>query len=474
MQKIFFFIFILSFYINLTKAQTKCLKIDLDAGNNVPSKCFCLKGENNLDILQCIDPTMTQMPSDFSTSTNIEFSTVTFVGSSVKSLAQNQFKNLRLVENAQIFLSGIETFESDVFKEGITSRNPYSVFISDSLFYSLTTNKPFANATFSVLEFKNFTFPDFIPESSFADSKIDTLRFKSPNEESVSPFFVRDPFAEDISIRKFEIQNAGNIFKNNNPGLRFGIDGGLLNNLVFADLEELSIVNTNLDYIQSFIFNQESYFTKLQTIRLENVGLKELITTELFQISETASWLSGRLKRIYIGLDSEFQLSSDYICYFADLNSTTTILMYDSTGTSDAISCSCTIYWIYQNYEFSIQATSSDFKYIPKCLVNKENVQQGLQTCRLSKDSLQYCRASSVTTTTTTASTIVATNSNINGLTEAESRAMLNLMIALIVCTSVLIVGVAVGLSLILFFIWKVLKKSSTSVAPLSSSKNTV
>ena len=482
---------------------SNCLKPDISSENEPASKCKCFLISLQLNTLECTDPTMTQIPIDFSTDNNIEFGYVNFVGSSIKIMSKNQFKNLRLSQDATIILSGIEEFEDDVFSNGLVSSTPFRLVIMQSSLFSLYFNSPFRRATFTQLEFVNFTLQLPIQTTNFAGSMIDTLIFKSPNQNSISPFFTPQPFLEKSTIRKLKIENARDIFKKNSDNNRFGIDNGLLNNKVFAELNELEIINTNVDFIESFIFTQELNYKSLNTVRFENIGLKELITKEVSISYEEPNWLSStRLKRVYLGheVDSRFQFLDEYLCYFVDLNPEITIFMYDNLDSSDGISCTCTVYWIYRNFDFSILNSDPDSKYIPKCLKDKDNVQKELLSCLKNKDPVKYCKEEKIIenlTNSTTIASLTSTNSGTSVTTDNSKSSMTtspdttknpdttttannelkeiyNLMIALIVCVSVLILGIVAGFAMIFIFIFKLLKKTSTTVFPLNNIKNTI
>ena len=441
----------------------KCLKPDISLENEPASRCKCFIDDSFLNVLQCSDPEMTELPVDFTTDNEVEFSYVTFLGSSVKSLTKNQFTNLRLAENAKMTLSGIEQYADDVFSEGIITSFPFHLIIRDSLLNTLEFFKPFNQVSLKELEFFNFSLPEFT-ESNFDGCKIETLSFTSPRSDSFSPYFVTDPYDEYVEIKRLKIENVGDIFRKNSKDGRFGVDYNLLNVKVFSELEELAIINTNLDYIEPIVFTGDIYLKNIHTVRFENIGLKDRILEKLDEKYEMPNWLgSSRLKRVYLGIDS--QLSDEFLCYFVDINEQTQLFIYDSSGSSDGIYCTCTVYWIYRNYNFSISSSDPDWKYIPYCLKNKENVQQGLQTCLNYTNPLKYCKGETETTleeTTLPVTTKIPTTDTKSN----ELKYIYDLMIVQIVCMSVLIVGVGVGFTIVLIFIFKIFKKTSTTVSP--------
>ena len=69
------------------------------------------------------------------------------------------------------------------------------------------------------------------------------------------------------------MENNGRIFKENSLTGRFGLDSIMLNKMIFESLEEIEIVNTLIEFIEAGCLLE---LEKLQSIRLENVGLRDV------------------------------------------------------------------------------------------------------------------------------------------------------------------------------------------------------
>lgn len=156
-----------------------------------------------------------------------------------------------------------------------------------------------------------------------------------------------------------KISNVRDIFSVNSPIRKFVLDDLLLNPLLFADLIELEILNTRIDYILSASL---SLLPNLRVVRLENVNLRSIIdhyfdeelpalADENLMIDYTddrVNWLSNRnLDKVYLGRD-RFELGDDDLCYFAGMSPNTTVYLYDNIDSAAGVQCTCTIYWIYR------------------------------------------------------------------------------------------------------------------------------
>lgn len=144
----------------------------------------------------------------------------------------------------------------------------------------------------------------------------------------MSPAFRRSSQIGSIHIRKFKLENGYSIYKQNALTGSFGIDPILMNYFMFENLEEIEIVNTFIDFIQSGALAPLKH---LRVVRLENVNLKNVIDFYFtqFQIGQTISfmdedvnWMANpRIREIYLGREETgFGFQNEYLCYFAGLN----------------------------------------------------------------------------------------------------------------------------------------------------------
>ena len=187
---------------------------------------------------------------------------------------------------------------------------------------------PFQRTNFTELDFNECSLTATIVINGFIDANINELIIRNPNADSIGPIFRRGSLVGDINIKQFRIINAFRIFSKNSPTGYFAIDPLVMNFFMFKELEELEITNTFIDFIQP-----ESLLPlkKLKTLRLENVGLKNVINAyfDRFQIEqiefeneEVSLMANGNLKRIFLGHEESDStwLDNESICYFAGLN----------------------------------------------------------------------------------------------------------------------------------------------------------
>lgn len=153
---------------------------------------------DNVNILECSDPLLTEIPSDFGWSDNqIEWDYVSFIGSSIKMINQKAFKNLKLKENATLIIGNIIEFKNDIFSdETFYYDNKFRFVIEKSDLSSLSVFSPFGKVNFSELAFVECLHNAY-PQGLFEQVNIDLFTIKSANPSSPSPFFSRDPPFKD-------------------------------------------------------------------------------------------------------------------------------------------------------------------------------------------------------------------------------------------------------------------------------------
>lgn len=345
-------------------------------------------------------------------------------------------------------------------------------------YVSLFAREVFKNVNLSYLEFRNCLIPESLTSSGFLGSRIDVLTFNEPGEGSYGPYFKRIFDRKEIHVRKLEIKNAYSVFKKTTG--QFGLDFLLLNEKMFQYLEELSVVNTYLDYIEprSFMFLENLKIVRLENVNLKNVILFYFIELSLTQpeqeiefTSEEVNWLANkRVERVYLGREqyseSKFAFEDEYLCYFAGLSANKLVFIYDSIDefVINNFECTCSIYWIYSKIENFEEFLVSDYdaRYVPECvrsLKNSSNIQAKLDSCLNGSNPNQFCKYSQFTTTdlsTTTITTETTTTSikttveittkvsfnstRVISETTGENSSVFYIMISLLVITSLILV----------------------------------
>lgn len=286
------------------------------------NKCQCIF-QDDINLLECTDPSITSQVIDFSSKEAWDH--VNFIGSSIREL--KEFKNLSLKPRGTIRVSGIESFDDDLF-QSTNYIGKLGLYIENSSTESLKVKAPFRNTSFSELDINDSVLGQYITITTFIDSNVDILSIRNPKKDSASPAFRRDFLIGDISIKKFLLKNGFGIYKANSPTGNFAIDPILMNIFMFQHLEELEIVNTYLDFIIPAVLLP---LEKLKVVRFANVNLKNVIGyyfSDQFQFGSdnfedaSVNWLANpRIQEIYIGREDSFKFQNDYLCYFAGLNS---------------------------------------------------------------------------------------------------------------------------------------------------------
>ena len=119
-----------------------------------------------------------------------------------------------------------------------------------------------------------------------------------------------------------------------------------------------------------------SLLPNLNTVRLENVGLRAIIdhyfeeelpmmmlsgeiTSEGIDLSDSRiNWLANRrIHRVFLGRErlhqktmQAFEFRDEDLCYFVGLGPNTTVYLYDNLDSQQGVKCTCTIYWIYRYF----------------------------------------------------------------------------------------------------------------------------
>jgi hypothetical protein len=380
--------------------------LPFDTNNNY---CKCSFINDNLNILECdSNELITQMPTNFSLNNSIEWSYISFINTSIGSLTF-KLPDLNIQQNGNLILDKIDFFDNDLFINN--SKKKFRLVIQNSLFSSLLVKYPFRYANLSQLELNEFYFDsNRISIRAFEGSNIDRLILDKANLSSFSPIFKRELLFNPPRILKLEIKNIYDTFKKNSFDNLFGLDSLFLNDILFTDLVELEIKDTWLDFIQPEAF---SNLLNLKIIRLENVNLKSIIdyyfnvvnSFDLIEFNDpNINFLSNQnLEKVYLGREmyapNKFKFDNQTICFFASLNSATTIFIYDNLDYSDGIECSCSIYWIYRYIDYGndlIYDLNNDYKYVPKCvklLNNTSNLNVKLNECfNLNGYPDQFCK----------------------------------------------------------------------------------
>ena len=371
--------------LNMTTIQKQCL----------PNEAYCsCSSLSSIKILECADTRIKKIPNDFFTEFSLNY--VSFVGSSIKSVPTNSFKNLRLEENATIIVSGIEEFESDLFLNDTLYTKKLVFVIEKSLLSSLILKYPFRKTNFSRLELNDCQVETGLSIRAFEGSRIDVFSINGASTNSSLLTFKTFFMYEEPVIRKFKLANIFNLFKEISPGNLFGLDSSLINIALFRYIEELEIVNTWLDYIDSEFL---TLLEHLKTLRFENVNLKNIIDYSSFYDGASLNWVANEnVERIYLGREmyspGKFDFQNEYACYFSDLRNKTSVYIYDTIDDANGIKCSCTIYWLYYGLDFSNVNKLADLAYVPLCIKNlnsAQNLKIKLNDCFGTTDLKSFC-----------------------------------------------------------------------------------
>ncbi len=335
------------------------------------SEAYCIcSSMSSVKILECTDARITQMPNDFLLDFKLNY--VSFVGSGVRTLQPNSFKNLKLEENATILLSRIDEFESDIFLNDTLYTKKVVLVIEKSLLSSLIQYFPFRKMNFSRLELNDCQVETDLSIRGFDGAHIDVFSINGASPNSTLLTFKNFFVLEEPVIRKFKLANIFDLFKTISPGQLFGLDSSLINIALFRHIEELEIVNTWLDYIDPEFLG---LLSSLKTLRFENVNLKNVIDFAGVNNEVSLNWIANeRIERIYLGREmyspGEFDFQNEYACYFSGLSNKTNVYIYDTIDVFDGINCSCTIYWLYYNLDFGNLDKLTDLAYVPLCVKN--------------------------------------------------------------------------------------------------------
>ena len=186
---------------------------------------------------------------------------------------------------------------------------------------------------------------------------------------------------------------------------------------MFKHLNELSIVNTFIDYIDSNAF---LFLENLRVVRLENVNLKNVIDFYFFSFNlmdtidfndESVNWLANtRIQTVYLGREqfseTKFNYENEYLCYFAGLAANKKVFVYDSIDyfVISNFKCTCTIYWLYSKLDDLETFLTTDYdaqRYVPECvrqLKTTINLKRQLDICLNGTNPDDYCRIVSTNT----------------------------------------------------------------------------
>ncbi len=334
---------------------------------NCYANCKCSFGFSNLNYLECDGATEFREED--------EWAYVVLLG--ISTISKENFKSLRLKKNGTLIISGVEEMENDLFIESLIYDQQFRLVIYNSSLSSLTQNSPFRKVNLTELQFFNCFIDNSISIRAFEGAKIDSLIIKKPKENSLSPFFKSMFLREPVYIRQFKLEDAHSIFIQNSYENVFQLDTLLFNPIMFEHLEELKISNTWLTAIdRDFLKN----LPNVQVIKLENINLKKVISNYYESFEEiNENWLDdGVKKRIYMGHD-KLLFENEYFCYFISLNQSN-FYIYDNVDYEGGLNCTCTMYWIYRNFDLNQLVLDPDKKYVPQCVQNEDNQAQ-LEKC---------------------------------------------------------------------------------------------
>jgi hypothetical protein len=461
-------------------------------GTNKPKSCFfdsilnsqycTCKFDTFISVLECSNPLLTETLSSYKSDHRWNY--VTFQGSSIQKFQPNSFKNLRLASNATLLLDRVQLLD-DIFLNDTEYDNQFRLIIQNSDLNNLQIKFPFRYTNFSSLEFNYCKFSNLIFNRAFEGSNIDRLVIRRSNQESLAPYFQQNYLKTIPSIKRFELLDVYDIFRNNSE---YGLilDNSLLNNVLFNDLEELKIKNTFLDSIDNFPFEK---LDKLRIVHFENVNLKKVVENfydqNLFGDQgsdfETTNWLSKiKSGKIFLGHEfyNQFKFENEYLCYFLNISEQVTLYIYDNLDSPNGVECTCSLYMIYRNLDFENLNQihgSENLRLIPNCiqkLSSQQNLNRELDKCfKDSTDPLNYCkklyfnRVSTIKVTTNTSLSTISSETT-TGLTNPTNRTQettsKNRLDSLFTNTIVLIViGVVliVMVMLVLIVLIKLLKK---------------
>lgn len=481
----------------LTTSPRNCNLSQIDPENE---KCTC-SYEANMNILQCDN--LTRPLTDFSSSVPFDYVNLMDIGGH---LSTNSFPNLNLAPYASLILSNIDTFDDNVFRD-INYTDQFRLVLINSSMDSLSFAEPFAFTNFSVLELQECSFGNRMSAGAFNGARVDTLIINKVRSDSLV-FSFRPSFTPNPpSIRRLRILDIYDTFKKNPNVEIFGLDSFFMNQIVFQDLEEIEIRNTWLEYLDEGAFFG---LNNLKVVRLENVHLFDVIQrfyqfTLLMGYVPENNWIYG-VQKVYMGheFDQRFKFEDEFLCYFLNQKSETSVFIYDSLDSEDGLECTCTIYWIYQNYQFeNSSAYGDDLKYVPQCikkLNNTDNLEARLNECLNSKESTRFCKdlligtsqattdqdetssmptvststSTSTTTSTTSTTTITKTTTPLEIVTvnthSEQLEEILSLKKVLIGITSAILGVMVVGILLILFIYSRKKRKDTVRAVASSSS----
>ena len=224
------------------------------------------------------------------------------------------------------------------------------------------------------------------------------------------------------------------------------------------------------------------------------------------QLPGPQNWISNEtsIESIFLGheFSEEFKFENVFLCYFMRQSKKQTIFIYDNLEYPNGIECTCTVYWIYQYFDFeNILSYGDNLKYIPQCirgLRSSQSLRKEVNQCLNGKEPLNYCRdlffkttvvdntITTSTTATTYSSSSLTTSSTKTSQEITTSRALeneatiedylgsistrLNVLIALV---SVLIFVTMLGLCILGIRCHKKGTRLSSSIAPLTTTATT-
>ena len=403
--------------------ETK-LTTTITTATNKPKSCInqqygCECNFEVFNYLGCNNPSINEVPADFSTTDRIKWNYVSFVGSSIKTITE--FNSLELDDKAVILVRDIDNFGPRIFSKVLTQSN-YQFIVEESNLFSLGRNLVFSNANLSLLEFNECSFYSRILMNAFEGATIDTFLIKSPKNLSNSLEFQPQPLFRDVNIRKFKIDSAYDSFTT-----YFSIDSFTLPPRLFKALEELDIINTQLFFIDGDNINE---LENLKVLKLNNVNIIKVLEKNLSEVH----WLSVKqIKKLFIGREYEtgFAFQDKYLCDFKAMHEQMNVYIYDSVDTQNGPICTCTLFWFYRNLDFEALKNDENAMYVPKCiknLGNLNNLTEKLNQCLNNVNIETFCSPTPSTTisdastnTISSTSTTVSTSSTATSTTSTTT-----------------------------------------------------
>ncbi len=339
----------------------------------------------------------------------------------------------------KIKLSNINAFDIDYnpFKkvEFIGNSNKFDLtflntkWIFESAFQDLcllSDNREFIFSSLNLNSF-NMYFGDFISSARFCplmfyNSTIYSMEFLRPsgnlNFVQVSP---PDYKALNINIYELKITGGDNAFP------KVLTQTSILNRDLFSSIKSLVLRNTDILFIDENLLEK---FENLKSLQLLNIKLENLLKNGSNWLANLNSKVNFNLEndslseeivknnafKLVLGDEDTLRFEDSDLCLFESFPHNSLVFVFIET--SKDLACSCSIYWLYKNYQkYKTFLTADETAMVPTyCLnINSVLLNEQIDYCNIDQ-SLKKCKESDKDTTKmdTTITTTKRTKSCLN------------------------------------------------------------